>query len=158
MRNSPSFEMTVRHFGVWFAGVGLMVGLAAAALATWWVASPVTAPALASAAAFAVVCIVAAVSAAREVRPTRLRWDGRCWFAAPAGVREGVEPVAVELGVTIDFGRWMLLRLRPAQAPRWHRAVWLPAQRRGHEAHWHALRCAVYSPRPAPGGPPVAEP
>jgi hypothetical protein len=40
----------------------------------------------------------------------------------------------------------MLLRFTP-DAPA--RMTWLPVQRRGLEAQWHALRCAVYSPRPA---------
>ena len=65
-----------------------------------------------------------------------LRWDGQVWQldAAPGKLR-----------VAIDLGPWMLLRFSPEGQRRSH---WLPVQRLGLEAQWHALRCAVYSPRP----------
>jgi hypothetical protein len=49
------------------------------------------------------------------------------------------------VAVVIDLGPWMLLRFTADAPPR---TTWLPVQRRGLEAQWHALRCAVYSPRP----------
>ena len=66
-----------------------------------------------------------------------LRWDGKVWH---------LDTAAGELKVAVDLGPWMLLLFTP-QAP--GRASWLPVQRRGLEAQWHALRCAIYSPRAA---------
>jgi hypothetical protein len=42
----------------------------------------------------------------------------------------------------------MLLNFTPDAAAR---TSWLPVQRLGLETQWHALRCAVYSPRPMAG-------
>jgi hypothetical protein len=66
-----------------------------------------------------------------------LYWDGRAWQ---------LDAVPGELRVAIDLGPWMLLIFTPDAAAR---ASWLPVQRLGLETQWHALRCAVYSPRPA---------
>jgi len=43
--------------------------------------------------------------------------------------------------VAIDAGSWMLLCFIPEGQ---RRPRWLPVQRIGHEAAWHALRCTVY--------------
>jgi hypothetical protein len=56
-----------------------------------------------------------------------------------------------ELQVAIDLGAWMLLHFVPDVGHRACSVSWLPVQRRGLESQWHALRCAVYSPRPAAG-------
>ena len=41
-----------------------------------------------------------------------------------------------------DTGHWMLLCHRsPGLRP-----AWIPVSQRDHAAHWHALRCAVFSP------------
>jgi hypothetical protein len=154
MKTSPVFEIELRHFGVWRAGVAVLALVACASLAAWY--------ALASDSALAwmgggAVCLVAAAcTLGRASRPQRLRWDGQGWWLGPGAA--GQDGAATEVSVAVDLGPWMLLRVRPARAPRWRPDAWLPAQRRGHEAHWHALRCAVYSPRPAPGGPSEAEP
>jgi len=42
-------------------------------------------------------------------------------------------------------------RPEPSAAASDAAVTWLPVQRRGLQAHWHALRCAVYSPRPDAG-------
>jgi hypothetical protein len=157
MRPSPSFELTLRHFGVWFAGAGALTACAAAALVAWFVQSRDVSLMAGLAGGLAVAGLVFAARAVCDVRPTRLRWDGQRWFAATTAV-SGEPPTAVDLNVAIDLGRWMLLRLRRERAPRGAASTWLPAQRRGHEVHWHALRCAVYSPRPTSGDPSAAEP
>jgi hypothetical protein len=137
--------------------VGVLVLLAAAALAAWAALSRSLDPPKAWLAAGAVCLVVLAGTLLRAPRPQRLRWDGEAWRLGPSG-SAGQDGEAVDVAVTVDLGVWMLLRVRSLQAPRWRPDAWLPAQRRGHEAHWHALRCAVYSPRPSPGGPPEAEP
>ena len=157
MKVSPAFEMELRHFGVWRAGVAVLVLLAAASLVAWVASLHSPAPTVAWLAGGAACLVVLASNLARTRRPQRLRWDGEAWHLGPAGAA-GQDGEAVDVAVTVDLGVWMLLRVRSLQAPRWRPDAWLPAQRRGHEAHWHALRCAVYSPRPSPGGPPEAEP
>jgi len=157
MRPSPSFEVTIGHFGVWFAGAGALATGAALAIGAWFVRTPglLQMPGLLG--WFAIPCVAIAAHAVHDVRPTRLRWDGQRWFASTAGT-PAEAPAAVDLNVVIDLGRWMLLRLRREGASRGAGSAWLPAQQRGHEAHWHALRCAVYSPRPTSGDPSAAEP
>jgi hypothetical protein len=66
-----------------------------------------------------------------------LRWDGGAWQ---------LDGMPGDLKAAIDLGPWMLLMFTPALPGR---TSWLPVQRRGLETQWHALRCAVYSPRPA---------
>jgi hypothetical protein len=157
MRPSPSFDLTLTAFGVWYAGVGALVLLGAAVALGWWLAVPAPASgATMLGALLAAACLGAALFGVRRVPPTRLRWDGQRWFVGVVGPADS-DPSAADLTVAIDLGGWMLLRLRRRDAPRWRRAFWLPAQRRGHETQWHALRCAVYSPRPAVGAPPGAE-
>jgi hypothetical protein len=153
---SPSFEITVGRFGVWFTAAGGLVAGAAAALVAWWLQRSDAQPVPVLAVGVALACLGVALHGVRAVRPTRLHWDGQRWSAAPP---DGVA-TPVELNVAIDLGVWLLLRLRRGgDQPRWSgRTMWLPVQRRGHEAHWHALRCAVYSPRPASGDPTAAEP
>jgi hypothetical protein len=46
----------------------------------------------------------------------------------------------------LDLGSSLLLTLPRAAAPRRPSRRGLPVQRRGLEAGWHALRCAVYAP------------
>ena len=150
--------MTLRAFGIWYAGVGVLVLLGGAVVLGWWLALPAPASGVATLGALlAAACLGAAVFAVRRVPPTRLHWDGQRWFVGVGGP-ESSDPSATDLTVAIDLGGWMLLRLLRQDAPRWQRPLWLPAQRRGHAAQWHALRCAVYSPRPAVGAPPGAEP
>jgi len=141
--------MIVRHFGVWRVGVTLLVALAAAVLAAWAL------QALARHAAWVGLAIVLlAVSStlllmqAWRLRAMRLRWDSQTWQLVACDV-SGHEPVPTgRLTVCVDLGAWMLLHFRPDDATVLHRGTWLPVQRRGHEADWHALRCTVYCARP----------
>ena len=75
-----------------------------------------------------------------------LRWDGQYWHV---GQVEAVEPVSGEVVVAIDLGSLILLRFTPNTVSRWRYATWIAVTRRGLETHWHALRCALYSPRPS---------
>ena len=149
MRASPPIEVVLNRFGWWR---GAVIGLAlatGAVLATWIVSSRDLQPiAVILAAAVAGFALAAGGLSVARMRSTRLRWDGRFWQVSGAdGVRE---PLVGNLQVAVDLGAWMLLRF-VAEAPReGRRVVWLPAQRRGLEAQWHALRCAVYAPPPAP--------
>ena len=86
--------------------------------------------------AAALLLLACAVSLWR-VPAQSLRWDGQVWQ---------LDDVSGELTAAIDLGPWMLLKFAPEMPGR---TSWLPVQRRGLETQWHALRCAVYSPRPA---------
>jgi hypothetical protein len=150
-------SIVLGRFGVWRFGTGLLLLLASTALAAWsWAGTAFDVRAFA-AAAVACLAIAAAAWSTRTTGPVLLRWDGRQWFVGP-GMVPGADSGATDVSVALDLGGWMLLRLRPTSAARWRATVWLPAQQLGHEAHWHAFRCAVYSPRPAPGGLSEADP
>jgi hypothetical protein len=144
MRAAPSLAVTVARFGVWRGGIALLCAFTAAVVVAWAMlrlelGAPLK-PALVAAA------LGGGLSLALSRRsPVDLRWDGQRWhLGSPAA--PGAEPLACSCDVMIDAGAWLLLRLRGA-APR-PRTVWLPLQRRGLEPAWHALRAAVYSPRP----------
>ena len=53
-------------------------------------------------------------------------------------------------------GAFMLLVLTRLHGSNRLARRWLPVQRRGLEADWHALRCAVYSPPPVAPDPVAA--
>jgi hypothetical protein len=146
MTGAPPLAVRIDRRGAWQAGVGLLGGLAIAALLGWWLARPAPAPGWVTALALA-GCVGAAACAASLLRvgaAVGLRWDARQWWHA-CGARE---PVAGELGVAIDLGDWMLLRFVPLGGSAWLAARWIPVQRRGLESVWHALRCAVHAQRP----------
>ena len=148
MRASPAFQFELHRFDVWRSAVLALAVLGVSTLGAWWLAHerPVgvvvtTATALAG---FAVVWLAAALA---NVPARILRWDGQLWHIGRPGSAPD-ESVPGELGAAIDLGAWMLLRFRPAVPDRREPVIWLPVQRRGLEPHWHALRCAVYSPHP----------
>ena len=137
MRASPACQVLLHRFGAWRIAVIALTVAGAAAMAAWLAGRdpPASAGLLMLVAALALPVFGCAVSLWR-VPAQSLRWDGQAWLldAAPG-----------ELSVAIDLGPWMLLRFSPERQRRSH---WLPVQRRGLEARWHVLRCAVYSPRP----------
>ena len=92
-----------------------------------------------------------------------LSWSGQRWTlrppeAAPATERAGA------LQVRLDLAGWLLLEFVPETADGADtRHIWLMPSRFALCGQWHALRCAVYSPRPASlvapaDGPPAAHP
>jgi hypothetical protein len=143
MRASPAFQCVLNRFGVWRTAVAALAGTSVALLLVWLWARGEPPPLLGRVAWICAVLAVPALAASlMRMPPVTLRWDGQQWW---------VEANAGEIDVALDLGGWMLLRFRPVSAARRERSPkWLPVQRRGLEAQWHALRCAVYSPRPAP--------
>ena len=147
MRAAPAFQVSVRCFGVWRTGVGLLAGAAVSAMVAW-VASherPISAAIWAGAACGVSIVVLAAMAVARQ-RAIELRWDGQNWQLG----RGSGEPLIGVLGVALDLGGWILLRFTPTSS--WM-PFWLPVQRRGLEASWHALRCAVHAGQPSPENP-----
>jgi hypothetical protein len=103
-------------------------------------------------AALGAVDIALVVAAAGLMRQPAadLRWDTRCWHLRRPSPGSGAATPG-NLTIALDLGIWMLLRFNPDPAFRPRRTTWLPVQRHGVEADWHALRCAVYCARPALG-------
>jgi hypothetical protein len=133
MRAAPPCAVTVARFGAWRGGVALLSALSAAVSVAWVVLRlELAAPWLPSLMAAAAAAALSAASTRRA--SVALRWDGQTWFVGES---------ACVLDVMIDAGPWLLLRLSGDA-----RVLWLPVQRGGLEASWHALRAAVYSPRP----------
>ena len=157
MRAAPAIQVTLKRFGVWHGALLVLSLGAAVVLAAWIVNRPTPLPALWQAAtAAAIVASLGFAWAAARVAPVRLTWDGQAWQFAP--IDQPDEKVgAGSLTVCIDLGAWMLLRFAEAPSGGWSKATWLPVQRHGLEAQWHALRCAAYSPRPAPAAAPRAD-
>lgn len=139
MRASPACQVSLHRFGVWRVAILALAAIGIAALTAWLIGRPE--PAVVESVLPVVSLVVLSIGLSVSLwhmPPQSLRWDGHMWHlgAAPG-----------ELTVAIDLGPWMLLRFTPAGERRFG---WLPVQRRGLESQWHALRCAVYSPRPAP--------
>ena len=157
MRASPAFQVVIDRFGVWRVAV-LAAALAGAIVILAWLVSSqplLSASGRWSAAVASLVLLLFAASAVR-VAPVSLRWDGRLWHLGPPE-SAGHEPDSGALQVALDFGPWMLLRFEPAESTGRSGSIWLPAQRRGLESRWHALRCAVYSQRPQAGADTAAD-
>lgn len=79
--------------------------------------------------------------------PWTLCWDGSRWQYGLGQARTE----AVDVAVVLDWDGWLLLRIGTLARP-----TWLALSRRMHRHHWHALRCALYCPRPT--GKPPTEP
>jgi hypothetical protein len=158
MRTSPAFQCVLNRFGVWRASVAIVAAAGVVVLLAWLATRSEPTPPLGLVAWVGAILAVLALAASLMRLPAMtLRWDGQQWWLARltsssrAVAAAQMDAAVGELDVALDFGAWMLLRFRPVSANRRERRPrWLPVQRRGLEAHWHALRCAVYSPRPAP--------
>lgn len=148
MRASPSFQVALRHFGIWRGAVLALLTLGLTVMASWLLGrDPQSSLEIACAALAALAMAWLAVSLGR-VKAADLRWDGRCWHLGQPAAPDR-DPMPGELHVAMDLGPWMLLRFTAGAPGTRARVVWLPVQRRGIETQWHALRCAVHSPRPA---------
>lgn len=149
MHAPPAFQVTVQRFGAWHA---LLIGLALGVIGVLWAwcaaGSYRLYPSIAS--------LALAIGACRSlwslgnVQPFSLRWDTQQWAVDEATAR-GHEKHTGQLVVAVDFGGWMLLKFLPMGARRVSPMCprWLPLQRSGHQASWHALRCTVHAARPS---------
>jgi hypothetical protein len=145
MRTAPAVAVTIYRSPRWIGFVALLAALAVAAAVAWAAAgaSPlrwwvVAAVALAGWTVFMIE---------RRRKPVGLRWDRQCWHLGHGPGDAVRQEAALELQVAIDLGDWMLLSLKAGEGFRAPR-TWLAVQRAAADGDWHALRCAVYSPRP----------
>jgi hypothetical protein len=154
MRAAPALQVTVSGRGAWR---WLVVALAAASTAAsaWWLLSRLGGATGSAAFAVCIASALAASIAGRAVRqpPRHLRFDGQHWQLGMAAGADG-QTRSGDLTVVMDLGPWMLLRFdAPADGTHGRCRHWLALGRDELQAQWHALRCAVYSPRPdAPSG------
>ena len=151
MRTAPALQISLARFGIWRTAVAVLALLGTLTAAGWLVGLGAQSGVAKGAAMALVAALLWGLGLSLMRLPAhRLSWDGQCWALLDMAAG-GAEPVAGEISVAIDLGPWMLLRFRPIAAVAWQqsmRSTWLPVQRRGIEPQWHALRCAVYSPRP----------
>jgi hypothetical protein len=151
MRAFAATQFTLTRFGIWRWAVLCLGVLVAMIIGAWFVTQPQRWRAAPVPWALFVIVLTGWLLAVQpRTTPLSLRWDGQRWHVGPAD-SAGHEPWAGELQVAIDLGAWMLLRFVPDADVHGCAVTWLPVQRRGLAAQWHALRCAVYSPRPAAG-------
>jgi hypothetical protein len=145
-------QFTVTRFGAWRWAVGLLSAFVVLVVVAWLLLAELALPPVIvwPVALGGLAFVVWLVAVQARLAPQSLRWDAQRWHLGPAA-SVGHEPWVGELRVAIDLGPWMLLRFTPDAGVMSAAPTWLPVQRRGLEPQWHALRCAVYSPRPDVG-------
>ena len=151
MRGSPSCVIVIRRFGLWRLAVGTVGAAAIGTLCAWLVLAPWGQLAAARVAVgLAALSMLALVLSLFRMPSGTLRWSGSDWSFADLA-EPSATPVAGEVDVAIDLGGFLLLRFASPDERGRRRVRWLAVQRPGLEREWHSFRCAVYSPRPAPG-------
>ncbi len=157
MPDSKALSIEIRISAGWRFAAAAMT-LAAAVGLGWW-STTLSHRGAAELVWLGTPAVLAIVAAASLVWPRggRLSWDGADWqLAGAASGRGGEQPGT--LAVALDGGHWMLLHFRATQADARPRTRWLALSRRDLGSQWHALRCAVYSPRPVPADCPAQAP
>lgn len=156
MRASPACQFTLKRSGAWCRLIAALSACVVVALVFWcvWPSDGLSAWRTGAATLAAVAVFGLNISLTR-MSTVSLRWDGQRWQLGQSASM-GHESVMGELSVPLDLGNWMLLRFQADVAKRRSKVTWLPVQRVGIEAQWHALRCAVYSPRPERDAAPAA--
>lgn len=154
MPSAPACTFVLSGFTAWRATVAALLALVALVQVAWLLQAREVLPLpwLAAAGGAAGAALVAAASLTR-IAPCRLRWDGERWHLGDPG--DSGNELSGDLAIALDAGPWMLLHFRPPPPARHGR--WLPVRQRTVDGDWHTLRCAVYSPRPAPGGSSAAD-
>jgi hypothetical protein len=146
MRAAPAVQVNVQHFGAWNALLGVALVAAACSGSAWLALCTDGLPAAGVwCVAALIVAALAGASTAFRRHPVVLRWDSQCWYVSARRTGEPVGPQQVR--VMLDAGEWMLLKFVPDFTAKPSRAQWVAVQRLGLELQWHALRCALYSPR-----------
>lgn len=162
MRASPAFQIGLHHSVMWRCAVVALAVMAWACTLAWCASGTLSrGPAtwlLANSAALLLVC-GAMQSTRREA--LSLHWDTMTWRLGSI-TTAGEEPTAGQITVVMDFGFWMLLRFVQTDPALRHLGVrpqrCLAIQQFGLGPKWHALRCAVYSSRPAKLAPALDHP
>jgi hypothetical protein len=150
MRAASPLRVTIERFGVWngFLGClgvllclncGLWLALSRDGSSPWQVALVVFAGS---------ACLLCLISSIRRA-PVVLRWDSQRWHSGD-GVDADRECGPWRLRVSLDLGSFILLRLESDDPAVPLKPRWLPLQRHGLRADWHAVRCALHVRTGAP--------
>ena len=145
MQAASAVQVTVRHFGVWNALLGVISGTTLAVAMAWLVThhdDP-----LDGASMFLILSVLVGLLGTIDLvrrQPIVLRWDAQRWHVTDPS-RGAVEIEVLGLSVVLDLGGWMLLKLHADLPPYRLRSGWIPVQRHGIETQWQPLRCALYA-------------
>jgi hypothetical protein len=155
MHAAPAVSVTVPPSKAWRAALVGWAALLVVATCAW--AAQYGTP-LAYALPALLLCAVAVLLRRAWRRPPlRLAWDGQGWQLGAAA--DGSESRRGCVAIAMDLGPWILLHFRADSFEgAGRRSVWLPLARAGLASQWHALRCALYSPRPAASAAATTEP
>lgn len=154
MHQAPALALTLPPDRLWVGGIRTLSASALLAAASWLVWHSVqTGTSTPVMHLLAVLCSLPALwlfytSTTAPAVGVRLSWhpEEARWHLQ-AHLSTG-PPRSGQIQCVADGTHWMLLRHSDCGIP----SVWLRVSRRDHPAHWHALRCAVFSPgaRPEP--------
>lgn len=149
MQAAPAVQVLVQRFTIW-NGALFLIGAAAVAVCGAWFGLRNEEVSLRSAALMVSALLMGLAGLCGSIRrhPVRMRWDSQCWTLAESS-RPSDEIAPCQAHVVIDAGAWLLLKFVPEGVLSRRSALWLPVQRPGIEDQWHALRCALCSPRAA---------
>jgi hypothetical protein len=149
MRSSPALQVTVRDFSVWRCAVLALGAFAVAALVAWGIAAMLEQDTRLQWLAFATALAAAGlgISLWRTVQVS-LAFDGSTWTLFKAHASR-TEAIVGEPRVCLDFDAWILIHFVTHTARA--RSAWIGLQRGAIGEPWHALRCALYLPRPSAG-------
>jgi hypothetical protein len=151
MPDSSALSLEIRTAAAWRFGTLAMTVAAAIGLGSWGVTAFERGASGLMWLGLPALAAIGAAASMRWIRSGRLAWDGEVWQLVETGAI-GTAGRPGSLAIALDGGHWMLLRFRAKEAPAARRVCWLALGRRDLGGQWHALRCAVYSPRPDPAG------
>jgi hypothetical protein len=147
----PQVQVTIRDDSVWRAGVLLVTACAIGVLCAWAAESNRAQNGGTTWLALSLVPAAAYLGASlRRAFPLALKFTGSTWLVWRADSARAA-PIQGEVQVSLDLGAWMLLRFIPVAGAMGARSQWLPVHSNSLAPQWHALRCALYSARPAAG-------
>jgi hypothetical protein len=142
MRAAPAVSVKGSDSGAWLWALRVLWLLSAAVAALWAIER--ADPASLSVAALTVICLLWGAWRTMQPRRWTLRWDGETWSLAFDD--HSSAPRVGNVKVSLDLEAALLLTFSSVD-DQGACHVWLPMIRSGQPAQWHALRCALYSPR-----------
>jgi hypothetical protein len=149
MQAAPEVMLALRPSAHWRRVSGLLA-LAAACSAVAWVWSSAWSLWRLGLGLFLAACAMGVfMSLGKAGAAVGLHWTRHTWRLDEG--RTGRAPLPGDLDVLLDLGSGLLLRFRPSAGR--GRARTLALAQADHPGQWHALRCALYSPRPSDSAP-----